>query len=179
MSISKSTNWTLAWFIYPITMSFIQRLYSTLRRTWTAIQPTYKESQKRAYYFLQATYFLQFLYATTLHIKVFGPRVFHLDQLIKLVHLETSIPPTNSANHELTKTAYQVVQWDEVFMFTSSLIATLAFARTKSEAIKIAVFVLIATITCGTGSAMACIWAWREQRLHFERVIRHEALKSK
>jgi len=176
MSITKSAHWTLLWFIYPITLSVVQTTYSFLRRTLTAYHPTHEISQRRAYHLLQANYFLQFLYATTLHLKVLGPRLFHIDQLKDLMRLTFKIPSIETT--PLSKIAYQVIQWDGVVLFASSLIATLGIARSKAEALKIAAFDLLATAACGTGGAMAGIWAWREHRLHGERAVYHEIMRG-
>jgi len=90
--------------------------------------------------------------------------------------LTFSIPSIKTT--PLSKIAYQVIQWDGVFLFASSLVATLIFARTKTEAAKIAAFDLLATAACGTGGALAGIWAWREHRLHNERAVYHEVMRG-
>jgi len=176
MSITKSSHWTLAWFIYPITLSLVRKSYSTLRRLFTNYHPPYEVSQQRAYYILQAAYFVQFLYATTLHLKVLGPRLFHPDKLKALMNLTFSIPSINTT--ALSKIAYQVIQWDGVILFVSSIVATFSFARSKTEFAWIAAFDLLAAAACGTGGALAGIWAWRERRLHDERAVYHEIMRG-
>jgi len=176
MSITKSAHWTLAWFIYPISLSIIQKSYSFLRRWLTAYHPPHEISQKRAYHLLQISYFLQFLYATSMHIKVLGPRLFNPEQLKQLMGVTLNIPSINTTT--VSKIAYQVIQWDGIVLFASSVVATFAFARTKKEAAKIALFDLLATAACGTGGALAGIWAWRERRLHDERAVYHEVMRG-
>lgn len=176
MSITKSAHWTLAWFVYPITLSLISKGYPVIRRLMTPYHTNHEVSQRRAYYFLQASYLLQFLYATGLHIKVLFPRLLHRDQLKALMGLTFSIPSIKTT--PLSKIAYEVIQFDGLVLFASSIVATFGFARTKTEALKIALWDLLAIAACGTGGALAGIWAWRERRLREERLVYHEVMRG-
>jgi len=70
----------------------------------------------------------------------------------------------------LVKNCFHTMQYDALFVFTSSMVATLSFARNKKEAVKLGVWNFVATALFGTGGALTGVWAWREKRMRKERM---------
>ncbi|KAJ7677227.1 hypothetical protein B0H17DRAFT_1015931 [Mycena rosella] len=58
------------------------------------------------------------------------------------------------------------LQWDAVFAFGSTLLASLWFAKNAIEVIYIVLWNSIASVAVGPGAAIAAVALWRESQLH-------------
>ncbi|KAG6852726.1 hypothetical protein C0991_009528 [Blastosporella zonata] len=177
MSLTKQSTWSFVWWLYPISYTLIPRAWKSLRSLFSGEIPDSKvvadkKLQDRAYLIIQFLYLTAFVYATTMHLSVVIPRLFHPPLLEALFGVSFSIPsPEDKVS--IPRIAYQFIQWDAMALFGSSIVATLSLGRTAGEKIKLALWGLLATLVCGSGGTMAGVWAWRERRLYNERLTRN------
>ena len=67
---------------------------------------------------------------------------------------------------ELALQQLDMLQWDGVFAFASTLLATLWFARNGRQAICLALWNVIGSVVVGPGAVIASVALWREAHLH-------------
>jgi len=167
MKYSKNTTWSLIWWFFPFTTFVYRGLYSYVR---TRFCKSIQSSTETAYWITQATYLVGFLYATIFHLIVLVPMFY---PKVQWAILKALLGPTLSApspSTDLPWTVLHILQYDAILIFGSAVVATLVgFARTKKEAVRLAVWNVFAIVFCGTGGAIAGVWMWREQRLKRER----------
>ncbi|TDL17519.1 hypothetical protein BD410DRAFT_680929, partial [Rickenella mellea] len=159
-TMSKSSGWTLTWFIYPITVSFLRSAYTRLRLRFSGPPKDIQKSYDLGYKITMLSYAIGFIYAAIPHIAVLVPRLPHPDMLRALLGVDFSVPEDRDT--PFTKVVYHAIQWDAVVTFVGSLVATLSFSRSKYESLKITVWNIASVLIFGTGASLTGVWAWRE-----------------
>ncbi|TDL17517.1 hypothetical protein BD410DRAFT_546088 [Rickenella mellea] len=164
---SRSSGWTLTWFLYPFTISLLRAVYPKLRRHLSGSPKDVKDSQELGYTITMLTYAVDFICATVPHLIVLVPRAAHPDMLKALFGLNANVP--EDANTSFIKVVFHTIQWDGLITFVSSLVATLSFSRSKWETLGLTVWNFASAVMFGTGGSLTGVWAWREMRMKSER----------
>ncbi|KIJ45874.1 hypothetical protein M422DRAFT_29539 [Sphaerobolus stellatus SS14] len=163
---TQEDSWTLTWFLHPLSMALIQKLYVVLRTRLSGPPHDTQDIRDGTHLLTLATCAVGFCYASIIHFRVMFPRIFN-GQWKNLLGLDFSIPAEGTVS--LAENVFHTLQWDAVSVFVSSLVAVLAFARNKSQAWKIAVWDLVGTLLFGTGGTLNVLWIWREVNLKRDR----------
>ncbi|KAJ7168332.1 hypothetical protein C8R43DRAFT_1060642 [Mycena crocata] len=82
---------------------------------------------------------------------------------VKALLLPSLVPLTSAAPNFQVR---DFLQWDAVFSFGSTLLATLWFAEDFRQLFNLLLWNTIASIVVGPGAAIAAVALWRESKLH-------------
>ncbi|KAF8510804.1 hypothetical protein BU17DRAFT_55145 [Hysterangium stoloniferum] len=147
------------WQIFPLCMSVISTVYTQLRSSHA--------HQSSGYQTTQLVYIIIAIGAACTHMATLTLYGFDLQH-----YLDACIPWTrhNASNgHTILWTKIHFLQWDAVYIFSSTFLASLWFARSLPQAAGIAAWLAIATLIVGPGAAFAATLIWREMKLKEER----------
>ncbi|KAJ6606390.1 hypothetical protein DFH09DRAFT_7479 [Mycena vulgaris] len=151
ISLLRDPYVTAVWQFFPLLQFFTQTGHLLLRRP----------NSNLGYSSVRVLYIGIFLMSAATHIRslvaakdIEGIRALLLPSLAPLV----SAAPNFQARDFL--------QWDAVFAFGSTLLATLWFAQSVSQVLYIFLWNAVASVLVGPGAAIAAVALWRESHLH-------------
>ncbi|KAJ7736524.1 hypothetical protein B0H14DRAFT_502142 [Mycena olivaceomarginata] len=117
---------------------------------------------------VQAFYIITFIVGSSIHVGTLFATPSLRDVFLP------SVAPRIGEAPELN--VLNLLQWDAVFAFGSTLLATVWFARTTGQALTIVLWNVVGSVVVGPGAAIAAVALWRESYLHTE--IPEEQKKS-
>ncbi|KAJ7349127.1 hypothetical protein DFH08DRAFT_959311 [Mycena albidolilacea] len=109
---------------------------------------------------VQAFYVVTFVVGSSIHVGTLFAAPSLRDVFLP------SVAPRIGEAPELN--VLNLLQWDAVFAFGSTLLATVWFARTTSQALTIVLWNIVGSVVVGPGAAIAAVALWRESYLHTE-----------
>jgi hypothetical protein len=146
---------TLLWQAFPLWMLIAQRFHLLLRSPSKAPQPGTRT--------IQGLYLFICAIAAVSHLTIVWPNRADwnalAEALLPQVHAKGVAIP-----YELAAKAF--LQWDGVFIYLSSMVAALWFARDIVEMLVLVSWFITAGTTMGPGAALAAVYAWREDMLN-------------
>ncbi|KAJ7491213.1 hypothetical protein FB451DRAFT_634557 [Mycena latifolia] len=142
---------TAVWQFFPLLQFLIQTGYLLVRRS----------NAKSGYSSVRALYVGIFLISAVTHISslVAAKNI----EGIKALLLPSAVPLTAAPSNLQVR---DFLQWDAVFAFGSTLLASLWFAKNVSEVIYLLLWNGFASVVVGPGAAIAAVAFWRESQLH-------------
>ncbi|KAF5391769.1 hypothetical protein D9757_001718 [Collybiopsis confluens] len=146
---------TATWQIFPVVVSIATFLHLLARPA-----SRYPES---GYPVICGFYIASFIVISSLHFSILTGKP--VDEL-KSMFLPSIQPLPSSAS--LEKHALNLLQWDAVFGFTSSLLGTLWFSKNAKEISGLVVWNIFGSVLLGPGAVFAATALWRESRLQRE-----------
>ncbi|KAJ7666032.1 hypothetical protein DFH06DRAFT_984647 [Mycena polygramma] len=145
---------TVLWDLFPLWQFFAQTAHLFVRPSRRdTVQPA-----NAGWGWVQALYIGAFVISSSVHVATLITT-----PSLRAVFLP-SIAPRVGAAPELQ--ALDLLQWDVVFAFGSTLLATLWFARTARQLAGILLWNVVGSIVVGPGAAIAAVALWRESYLH-------------
>ncbi|KAF7359271.1 Citreoviridin biosynthesis protein D [Mycena sanguinolenta] len=107
---------------------------------------------------VQALYVASFIVGSSIHLGTLAAATSWRDVFLPSLEPRVGVAP------ELK--VLDFLQWDCFFGFSSTLLATLWFARTASQALTIALWNVLGSVIVGPGATIAAVALWRESYLH-------------
>jgi len=145
---------TAMWQLFPAWQALAQRVHLFGR-------PVSRHPES-GYRTLRALYIAIFILSSSIHLSVVAPRVHDFSSLKRIFVPSISVLPSDTA---LELQVLDFLQFDAVFGFLSSLLATLWFGHTGKEVMGLTVWALLGSILFGPGAAITGAALWRESRL--------------
>lgn len=146
---------TAFWQLFPLWMFFIERVYLTIRPS----------SQDSGYRTVQTMHATLFLITATAHFYSLGPIILAGDHARIRAFFLPSLSPT-PVSAPVPVRALHLVQWDMVFVWLSTLFASLWTAKSVSHFFRILLWIAVGAGVLGPGATFAIISAWRERHLN-------------
>ncbi|KAJ7771632.1 hypothetical protein B0H16DRAFT_190530 [Mycena metata] len=134
------------------------------------VRPPQANSSGNGFGWVQALYLSSFIVGSSTHLSTIAAA-----PSVASVFLPRTGAPGIGVAPELL--VLDVLQWDSIFAFGSTMLATLWFAHTTRQALTIALWNVVGTIIVGPGAAIAAVALWRESYLHTE-VVKTESAKT-
>ncbi|KAJ7184318.1 hypothetical protein C8R46DRAFT_457470 [Mycena filopes] len=144
---------TALWQLFP--------LYQFIAQTVHILVRPLANSTAHGFGWIQALYVTSFIAGSSLHLGTIAAA-----PSVASVFLPRMGPPAVRVTPELL--VLDVLQWDSIFAFGSTLLATVWFARTTRQALAIAVWNVVGSVVVGPGATIAAVALWRESHLHPE-----------
>ncbi|KAF7305154.1 hypothetical protein MKEN_01230600 [Mycena kentingensis (nom. inval.)] len=140
---------TALWQLFPVWQFAAQSAHLLVRRS--AVHGS-------GFPWIQALYICAFLVASSTHVAtVFGgPDLKHL--------FVPALSPRIGA--QTTLQVLDLLQWDMLFAFASTLLGTVWLGRTRREVLLIALWNVVGSALFGPGAAISAVALWRESHLH-------------
>nr|GAT60056.1 predicted protein [Mycena chlorophos] len=139
---------TVLWQLFPLWQFLAQSAHLLVRK------PNRNES---GFTWIQALYVGVFMVASSTHISTLAKGD------LKAIFVP-SLEPRVGVAPELQ--VLDLLQWDGIFAFVSSLLGTIWFGRTTTEAACILLWNVLGTVVVGPGAALAAVALWRESHLY-------------
>ncbi|KAJ6606436.1 hypothetical protein DFH09DRAFT_1017435 [Mycena vulgaris] len=144
---------TALWQLFPLWQFLAQSAHILVRRP--------SAHPGSGYSWVSALYLGAFIIASSTHIGTVA-KARNLEG-IKDVFLPSVAPLTSAAPN---MKVLDLLQWDGVFAFASTLLGTLWFARTSRQALGLTLWNVVGSALVGPGAAIAAVALWREAYLH-------------
>ncbi|KAF8191411.1 hypothetical protein K438DRAFT_1970412 [Mycena galopus ATCC 62051] len=144
---------TALWQLFPLWQFIAQTGHLVVR-------PAKSGVAANGFGWVQALYVAAFIAGSSLHIGTLASVPSVRDVFLPSFEARAGVAP------ELK--ILDFLQWDSFFGFTSTLLATVWFARTTSQALTIALWNVLGSVVVGPGAAIAAVALWRESHLHTE-----------
>ncbi len=172
MSKTRSEGWILTWFLYPFTFALLPKFYKSIRKLISCTPKNHRASTDRGHQITLLVYIIGFVYASYLHLSVCAPIMLDPVAMKELLAPRVTFPTPSSVSKDplgVAKTILEAIRWDAWITFFASIGATMAFARSKREAIRLAIWAPIGLTVFGTGGVLNAVWFCRELRLKKDR----------
>jgi hypothetical protein len=148
------------WQVFPVLMSLFGNLHRLLRP-----RSLHSGSGHRT---VQATYVLMFITSSIFHLLAL--KNYNFDPQTIRTHLIPSLEiPDAKKGHTALTSIIHFLQWDAAFIFGSTFVATLWFARSIGQGVLLVIWIVISTALLGPGAAVSGIFLWREGKLNLAR----------
>ncbi|KAJ6488520.1 hypothetical protein C8R47DRAFT_482572 [Mycena vitilis] len=145
---------TALWQLFPLWQFLAQGAHLLVRPARrSGVQPA-----DAGWGWVQALYIGAFVLSSSMHVATLAAA-----PSLRAVFLP-SIAPRVGVAPELK--ALDLLQWDVIFAFGSTLLATLWFARTTRQLAGILLWNVVGSVVVGPGAAIAAVALWRESYLH-------------
>ena len=148
------------WQAFPLWMSVFQQLHLFFRPS-----RLHGGSGHRT---VQATYVSIFIAATIVHLRALFAYNFDSWTIIDAYTPSLAIPDAKKGHTAMTSSIH-FLQWDMVFIFGSTLLASLWFAESVVQGVLLMTWSAVSTVILGPGAAVSGAFIWREERLKNER----------
>lgn len=145
---------TAFWQPFPVWVLLAQRAFVLLSPSTATVK-----GSKRT---VQGLYTFIFLISAAGHVAHVWPLLGDMDALRKFFIPFVATPGQAIQDDEA---AMNFLQWDGVFIFGSSILSSLWFARDSGEVLLLAIWNAAASVLLGPGAALAVVYAWREGRV--------------
>lgn len=157
MLVMDNPYYTAFWPPFPLWMSIAQLSHLFFRPS-----SRYPESGYRT---IQATYNLLFLFSAIPHIYFVGIVIIAGDySRFKRLYLPSlAVPDVSSA---VQAVVLDVIQWDLIFVFGSTILASLWTTKSFKQFFGMIVWYVVAGVAFGPGAAIAGAFVWREKMLN-------------
>ncbi|KAJ7043124.1 hypothetical protein C8F04DRAFT_1073750 [Mycena alexandri] len=142
---------TALWQLFPLYQFFAYRVHLRVR-------PPQANSGGDGFGWVQALYLSSFIAGSSTHLGTIA------SPSVASVFLPRMGAPGIGVAPELL--VLDVLQWDSIFAFGSTMLATLWFAHTTCQALTIALWNVVGSVVVGPGAAIAAVALWRESYLH-------------
>lgn len=150
------------WQAFPVLISLFGWLHRLLRP-----RRLYNSSGYRT---VQATYILTFILSAVVHLRTLAGYNFDPQTIINVLIPSLAIPNAKKGDTSVTAIVH-FLQWDAVFLFGSTYVASLWLARSVAQGILLLSWIVISTAMFGPGAAVSGIFLWREARLNHARKV--------
>ncbi|KAJ7273017.1 hypothetical protein C8J57DRAFT_264216 [Mycena rebaudengoi] len=144
---------TAVWQFFPVLQWLAQSAHLLVRHP--------SANAKSGYSWIRALYIGAFMLSAATHIAALS-KAQNLEN-IKALFLPSLVPLTSAAPNLQVR---NFLQWDAVFAFGSTLLASVWFAQNAQQAVTIVLWNITGTILVGPGAAIAAVALWRESYLH-------------
>ncbi|KAF7305140.1 Citreoviridin biosynthesis protein D [Mycena kentingensis (nom. inval.)] len=140
---------TALWQLFPVWQFVAQSAHLLVRRS--AIHES-------GFPWIQALYLCAFVVSSSIHIAT----------LFRTADLQGIFVPSMSPRVSASTTlqVLDLLQWDMIFAFASTLLGTVWLGRTRREVLFIALWNVVGSAVFGPGAAIAAVALWRESCLH-------------
>ncbi|KAF8589992.1 hypothetical protein K439DRAFT_1241011, partial [Ramaria rubella] len=149
MVFISTPNVIAFWQAFPIHMSLLGQLYLLIRPK--------RGNGDSGYRTVQATYMIIFVISSIVHLRTYK---FDLQYVINAWIPSTEIPDANKG-HTALYSIIHFLQWDAAFIFGSTFLASLWFANSVVQSVKLLVWVITSSILLGPGAAVSGVFLWR------------------
>jgi len=156
------------WQVFPVWMAITNTTYNLLRSK--------RAHQRSGYATTQSVYIIIFIITTFAHVSMLRSYGFSVWRVIEAQKPTWALP--TSPEVTASDMATHFLQWDLIFLFVSSILAFLWFARNLSQAIGILAWYAVVALTLGPGAALSTAFMWRELNLKNTR-MQLVAIKAK
>lgn len=165
------SNTTIAlWQIFPVYITIVAAIYRAFRTGQSANKPGTRV--------VCGTYALLFCLSAINHLGVMAAYEFDLKR-----GMNNWMPPIQLPDPQKGHTALHAIvhllQWDSVFVFGSTLLASLWFVDNLFQGIVLLLWSTVASVLFGPGAAFSGIFLWRERRIHNKRNKQLAAIKAR
>ena len=150
------------WQIFPVLIYIFKGLHLSIRPR--------RLHNSSGYRTVQATYIIIFLISSIVHLRVLAAYKFDPQTIMTAFMPPLEIPVAKTGQAVLS-VINLFLQWDAVFIFGSTFMASLWFARSILEGILLMIWIVISSTTLGPGAAISAIFLWREANLNHTRQI--------
>ncbi|KAF8484390.1 hypothetical protein JB92DRAFT_3028842 [Gautieria morchelliformis] len=157
MTYMATTGPIALWQVFPLLVSLFGNLHRLLRP-----RSLHGGSGHRT---VQATYVLMLLTSAIVHLRTLKSYNFDLQTIMTHLIPSLEIPDAKKGHTALTSIIH-FLQWDAVFIFGSTFVASLWFARSVGQGVLLIVWIVISTAVLGPGAAVSGIFLWREEKLN-------------
>ncbi|KAJ7243399.1 hypothetical protein B0H12DRAFT_1130965 [Mycena haematopus] len=144
---------TALWQLFPL-WQFIAQMGHIL------VRPPKSGAAANGFGWVQALYIASFIVGSSIHFGTLAVAPSLRDVFLPSLQARVGVAPEVKV--------LDFLQWDCVFAFASTLLATLWFARTTSQALTIALWNVLGTLLVGPGPTISAVALWRESYLHTE-----------
>ncbi|KIK63723.1 hypothetical protein GYMLUDRAFT_241627 [Collybiopsis luxurians FD-317 M1] len=144
---------TAIWQVFPAVVSIASLLHLFIRPA-----SRYPDS---GFSVIRGSYIASFIVISSLHISILTSN--SLDELKSLFLPSIHVLPSSAP---LERHSLNLLQWDAVFGFSSSLLGTLWFGRNTKEIVALFAWSIFGSVLAGPGAAFAASALWRESCLH-------------
>ncbi|KAJ6500561.1 hypothetical protein C8R45DRAFT_978155 [Mycena sanguinolenta] len=152
---------TALWQFFPL-WQFIAQMSHLI------VRPSKSGAPANGFGWVQALYVASFIAGSSIHLGTLAAATSWRDVFLPSLEPRVGVAP------ELK--VLDFLQWDCFFGFASTLLATLWFARSTSQALVIALWNVLGSVVVGPGATIAAVALWRESHLHTQ--ISDEPRKS-
>ncbi|KAF8525079.1 hypothetical protein BU17DRAFT_83996 [Hysterangium stoloniferum] len=156
------------WQVFPVCMAITNTTYNLLRSK--------RAHQRSGYGTIQSVYIIIFIISTFAHVSLLRSHGFSVQRIIDASKSAWNLPTSPDAT--VADVAVHFLQWDVTFLFVSSVLASLWFARNPLQAFGILAWYAGVTLTLGPGAALSTVFMWRELGLKNTR-MQLAAIKAK
>lgn len=157
MLMMDNPYYTAFWPSYPLCMLIAQLAHLFFRPSSRYPQSGYRT--------IQATYILLFLSSAVPHIYFMGTIVAAGDYArFKTLYVPSLAVPDVSSTIQVVM--LDMIQWDLIFVFASTILASLWTAKSMSQFFGMIVWFGVASVAFGPGAAIAGVFSWREGMLN-------------
>lgn len=148
---------TVLWQPFPIYVAVFYHLHLLFR--------TPSNHATSGFPLIQAMYIIIFVLASSFHFATIWPR-FGDWEILKTLFVPSIDPvPQVTDSASIAAAALHLLQYDAIFSVGSSMVGTLWFASSFTQALRVVVWYIISVPVCGPSAALATVFLWRESGL--------------
>jgi hypothetical protein len=156
------------WQAFPLWISVFQHLHLLFRPSRTNSGSGHRT--------VQATYTIIFLVSTAMHLRTLSIYGFDVQRIADAFFPSLAMPDAKKGHTGLTSSVH-FLQWDMVFIFGSTFLASLWFAESMVQGVLLTVWSALASVVLSPGAAVCGIFMWREAKLKQTREKQVPAIK--